>query len=193
MVLEASPLVPTRKLLSRDRAMAEYMAERIGEAIGERLVLPTIEVAPQPAPIVGQAVNVQQIVNVKNGSGTSPSVYTVAGGAALWPLSLMCRLTCSAAVADRTVALEYRTPDGTRYLVAGTQAVVQALGVQSFCWHPQAGEVAWPIEDAAIAPLPQQHVMPGFQLAVKVGNGDVGDVLDQVLVSARFDPLAERD
>ena len=117
----------------------------------------------------------------------------MAGGSALWPLSVMCRLTTSAVVQDRTCALEYRTPDGLRYLVAGTQAVVQAGNVQSFCWHPQAGDVAWPIEDAAIAPLPQQHLMPSFQLAVVVGNGDAGDVLDQVLLSARFDPLAERD
>ena len=149
--------------------------------------------APQPAPVEGLAVNVQQLVNLRNGTGTSPSVYTVAGGSALWPLSVMCRLTTSAVVLDRTCALEYRTPDGLRYLVAGTQAVVQASNVQSFCWHPQAGEVAWPIEDAAIAPLPQQHLMPSFQLAVVVGNGDAGDVLDQVLLSARFDPLAERD
>lgn len=180
-------------LRREDRALAQTIATLTGEAVAERIVLPTIEVAPQPAQIQGAPVNVQQLVSVPNGTGTSPAVYTVAGGAALWPLSVMCRLICSAVVADRTVALEYRDAMGTRFLVAGTQAVVQAGNTQSFCWHPQAGEVAWPIEDAAIAPLPQQHVMPGFQLAVKVGNGDAADVLDQVLISARFDPLAERD
>lgn len=180
--------------LTRDqRASAEYTAQLLAEAVSGSIAIAVREITPQPAPIEGSPVNVQQLVTVPNGTGVAPSVYTVAGGAALWPLSVMCRLTTSAAVADRTVALEYRTPDGTRYLVAGTQAVVQAGNVQSFCWHPQAGEVAWPIEDAAIAPLPQQHVMPGFQLAVKVGSGDVADVLDQVLISGRFDPLAERD
>jgi hypothetical protein len=177
----------------KERAFTAMLAEGIGEALAERIVLPTIELPPQIAPVDGLAVNVQQLVTVPNGTGLAPAVYRVAGGAALWPLSVMCRLTTSAAVADRTVALEYRDQMGARYLVAGTQAIVQAGQTQSFCWHPQAGEVAWPIEDAAIAPLPQQHVMPGFQLAVKVGNGDAGDVLDQVLVSARFDPLAERD
>lgn len=177
----------------QDRAVAELTAELIGAAVIESIVIPMRELAPQPAPVEGGPVNVQQLVNAPNGTGTRPSVYTVAGGAALWPLSVMCRLACSATAADRTVALEYRTPDGARYLVAGTQAVVQASNTQSFCWHPQAGEVAWPIEDAAIAPLPQQHVMPGFQLAVVVGNGQSDDVLDDVLISARFDPLAERD
>ena len=180
-------------LTREDRARAELTADLIGKAVVEGVVIPMRESAPQPAPVEGGPVNIQQIIFAPNGTGLVPSVYTVAGGAALWPLSVMCRLVCSAAVADRTVALEYRTPDGLRYLVAGTQAIVQASNTQSFCWHPQAGEVAWPIEDAAIAPLPQQHVMPGFQLAVKVGNGDAADVLDQVLISARFDPLAERD
>jgi hypothetical protein len=184
---------PYAPLTRTEKALAEMTADLIGVRVAENIVLPTIEIAPQPAPVEGGPVNVQQLVTVPNGTGLVPSVYTVAGGAALWPLSVMCRLTTSAAVADRTVALEYRDQMGTRYLVAGTQAVVQAGQTQSFCWHPQAGEVAWPIEDAAIAPLPQQHVMPGFQLAVKVGNGDAGDVLDQVLLSARFDPLAERD
>lgn len=180
-------------LTRQERALAEITADLIGVRVAESVTLLTQEVAPQPAPVEGFAANVQQLVNMPNGTGTEASVYTVAGGAALWPLSVICRLTTSAAVADRTVALEYRNPDGLRYLVAGTQAVVQANGVQSFCWHPQAGEVAWPIEDAALAPLPQQHLMPSFSLAVVVGNGDAGDVLDRVMLSARFDPLAERD
>lgn len=177
----------------QDRRFAQYLAQLMGAAVAEGVVVAVREAAPQPAPIGLVPVNVQQLVSVPNGSDTSPAVYTVRGGAAMWPLSVMCRLTCSAVVADRTVALEYRDANGTRFVVAGTQAIVQANGVQSFCWHPDAGEVAWPIEDAAIAPMPQQHVMPGFQLAVKIGNGQTGDVLDQVVVSARFDPLIERD
>lgn len=185
--------LPTTKLLSRERAFAEYLAELVGASVAAGIVLPMREAAPQPQQVSAVPVNVQQLVSVPNGSGTTPAVYTVQGGAAMWPLSVMCRLTTSATLADRTVALEYRDANGTRFVVAGTQAVVQASGVQSFCWHPDAGEVAWPIEDAAIAPLPQQHVLPGFQLAVKVGNGQAGDVLDSVVVSARFDPLIDRD
>ena len=132
----------------------------------------------------------QQLIYGSPATVPNDSVYVVSGGAALWPLSVMCRLTASAAVADRSVALEYRSGDGARYLVAGTQAVVQASGQQSFCWHPQAGEVAWPVEDAAIAPLPQQHIYPTFQLALKVWGGQTGDVLDQVRISARFDPIS---
>jgi hypothetical protein len=161
--------------------------------VAESIVIPMREQAPQPAPIQGEPVNVQQLVNMPNGTGTSPSVYTVAGGAAMWPLSVMCRLTCSAVVADRKVSLEWRTPDGLRYLLAGTSAVVQASDVTSFCWQPNVGTGVWVVEDAIIQPLPEQYVMPAFKLAVVVGNGDAGDVLDQVMLSARFDPLAERD
>jgi hypothetical protein len=180
-------------LTRTQRALAQATGNLIGARIAESVVLPTLELAPQPAPVEGIAANVQQLVSMPNGTGATGSAYEVAGGAALWPLSVICRLACSGVAADRTVALEYRNPDGLRYLVAGTQAVVQAGNTQSFCWHPQAGDVAWPVDDAAIAPLPQQHLMPGFALAVVVANGDAGDVLDRVLLSARFDPLAERD
>jgi hypothetical protein len=180
-------------ITSKERAALDRLAQSLGEALAANIVLPTMELPPQQAPVEGFAVNVQQLVNGTNGSDTTPSVYTVAGGAALWPLSVMCRLTTSAVVADRTVALEYRDANGTRFLVAGTQAIVQAGNVQSFCWHPQVGDVTWPVEDAALAPLPQQHLLPGWQLAVKIGSGQTGDVLDQVVISARFDPLAERD
>lgn len=179
-------------LLPSQRAFAELAAELIGDAVAARLPLTvqTYEAAQIPGRDGETRGPVQQLIYAPNGGGTVDSVYVVPGGAALWPLSVMCRLRTNATVADRTVALEYRTGDGDRYLVAGTQAVVQANGNQSFCWHPQAGEVAWPIEDAAIAPLPQQHVYPGHAVALKVWGGDAGDVLDQVRISARYDPLA---
>jgi hypothetical protein len=164
----------------RGVALAEYQAELLSGLLLTALV-PTVESAPEYA-----GGHFQELIEVPNGS---PAVYTVAGVNALWPLSVLCRLTCTAAVADRTVALEYQRPNGGRYLVAGTQAAVQASGVQSFCWHPQAGEVAWPVEDAAIAPLPQQHVYPGFRLALVIGNAQAGDLIDQAVISARFDSL----
>ncbi len=151
--------------------------------------MPTFEGAPWPQAGERGPQAVQQLVSGPNGSDTTDSVYEVAGTVALWPLSVMCRLTCSGAPGDRTVALEYRTPDDVRYLVAGTRAVVQAGVTQSFCWQPQAGGEVWPVEDAAIASLPQQHIYPGYKLAIKIGNGQAGDVLDRVLISARFDPI----
>lgn len=173
-----------------DRARIALAAELIAEQIADRLApTPVYEGAPQETPLDTAAPN-QVLISGPNGTASADSVYTVSGGHALWPLSIICTLTTSATPADRTVALEYRTGDGLRYLVAGTQAVVTAGLTQSFCWHPQAGEVAWPIEDAAIAPLPQQHLHPGRALALKIGNGQTGDVLSGVLISARLDPLA---
>lgn len=172
-----------------DRARIELAAQLIAEQLAERLApQPVYEGAPQEHPDDPLTPN-QTLIAVPNGTAASDAQYVVAGGHALWPLSIICTLTTSATPADRTVALEYRTGDGLRYLVAGTQAVVTAGLTQSFCWHPQAGEVAWPIEDTAIAPLPQQHLHPGRIVALKIGNGQVGDVLSGVLISARLDPL----
>lgn len=175
-----------------DRARIELLADELATRLAPLFVMPepvaaaTFEAAP--AELAGENEPEQQLIYGPNGTGTADSVYVVAASRSVWPLSVMCRLTCSNAVADRSVALEYRDASGSRFVVAGSQAVVQASGQQSFCWHPQAGGVAWPIEDAALAPLPQQHLHWGYQLALKVWNGDAGDVLDQVRISARFDP-----
>ena len=174
---------PPPTIFRRERAILELAAE----LIGDRVALATYQPAPSQGPTFEQPY--QGIVSVPNGSGTVPASYLIGGTSAAWPLSVMCRLTCDATVADRTVAVELRGGDGKRFVVAGTQATVAANGQQSFCWHPQAGSVAWPIEDVAIAPLPQQHLLPGQSLAIVVWNGAAGDVLDEVLVSFRYDPF----
>lgn len=142
-----------------------------------------------PPPLDDHRSPYHQVVYAANGSWPADAVYTVQDDP-VYPLSVMARLTCSGIVADRSVALEYRAQDGLRYCVAGTQAVVQAGGQQSFCWHPEVGAVTWPIEDAALAALPQQLVLPGATVAVRIWNGQAGDVLDQVRISARFEPEA---
>lgn len=180
---ELADVRPPPTILRRERALIELAAD----LIGARVAVATFETGPATGPADDQPY--QGLVILPNGSGTVPSVYTIGGTSAAWPLSLMCRLTTDNTVADRTVAVEYIGGTGQRYVVAGTQAVVQANGQQSFCWHPQAGSVAWPIEDVAIAPLPQQHLMPFSQIAVRVWNGQAGDVLDEVVASLRYDPF----
>lgn len=163
------------------------LAESIGEEVAERL---RAESEPEPEPVEPEPEQrrpYHQLVRLPQGTGVSGSDYTV-GVDPMLPLSVMCLLTTSAAVADRTVAVEYRNADGTRFVLAGTQAVVQANGRQSFCWWTGAGAVTWPVEDAAIAPLPEQYLTWDQHLAVVVSNGDSGDVLGNVIVSARFDP-----
>jgi len=174
---------PPPTILRRERALLELAAQLIGEQVAVAVFSP----APSQSPTFSQPY--QSLVEAPNGTGTVAAVYTVGGTSAAWPLSVMCRLTTDATVADRTVAVEYIGGTGLRYVVAGTQAIVKASGQQSFCWHPQAGSVAWPIEDVAIAPLPQQHILPFGQIAVRVWNGAAGDVLDQVVISLRYDPF----
>ncbi len=174
---------PPYRITKRERALIELGAKRAAEELAAALA-PVEQDAPAPdqprEPWHG-------LINLPAGTGTTGATYFV-GGDTMQPLSVMCRLACSAVVADRTVAVEFQDGSGVRWLVAGTQAVVQASNTQSFCWWVGAGDVYWPVEDAAIAPLPAQQLTPGQRLVVKVSNGDAGDVLDQVRVSASFTP-----
>jgi len=111
--------------------------------------------------------------------------YTVSG-AELWPRSVMCRLTCSAAVADRSLALEYQLPSGQRYCVSGSNVTAGAGDVHSWCWQPMASVGSWVVGDTVISPLPQQLLRSGHRLVIRLMNGDAGDQLDQIAVSARM-------
>lgn len=181
--MSAAESLPPVRITRRERALIDLGASVLAELLAPLLpdATPATDFEPETrAPY-------QQLVALPVGSGTAGAHYVVAQDP-MWPLSVMCRLTCSNAVADRTVAVEYQDGDGTRFVIAGTQAVVQASGVQSFCWFINAGAVAWPIEDAAISPLPGQYLTWNQRLALVVANGDVGDVLDRIRISARFDP-----
>lgn len=120
-------------------------------------------------------------------AGASPAAgasyrFRTPGEYIIRPLSVLCQLATSAAVGDRTLTLEYQDSDDVRYLVAGTQAALTALQTQSFCWHPLAGDVAWPVDDVAIAPLPQQMIYPSSSLVIKIGNVQVGDQISLVRI-----------
>lgn len=189
--MSAAEQLPPVRISRRERALIDLGAAVLAEIIAPLLPAPpSIDPEPEPelAPFVPRAPY-QQLVSLPQGSGTSGAVHVVASDPMV-PLSVMCRLTTSAVVADRTVAVEYQDAAGTRFLVAGSQAVVQASGQQSFCWFVSAGAVTWPVEDAAISPLPQQYLAWGQRIALRVWNGDAGDVLDQGIVSARFEPLS---
>ena len=107
-----------------------------------------------------------------------------------WPLSVFCRVVTSNAVANRNVAVEYRSGDGLRYVIAGANVTIPAMTTQAFCWHPEAGSAYWPVEDAAIAALPQQWLVSPSQLAITVFGGDVADQIDQVRLAIRTPPPA---
>lgn len=180
--------LPAVRITRRERALIDLGAEALAEIIAPLFPAPSPDPEPEPEQVLERRAPYQQLVSLPQGAGTTGSVHVVASDP-MWPLSVMCRLTTSAAAADRTVAVEYQDGNGVRFLVAGSQAVVQANGQQSFCWFGSAGAVAWPIEDAAISPLPEQYLSWGQRLALHVWNGDAGDVLDQCIVSARFEPV----
>jgi hypothetical protein len=163
------------------RTMAEVMAPLVvaplEAVLAERFSQPlgTVETA-------GRA-GYQDLRRGLDPPAAQDAVLTVPGHEILWPLSAMARLTCSAAVGDRSLTVEYRNAEGARWLVAGAPVTLQASDQQAFCWHPQAGDVAWPVNDVAIAPLPQQFLYPTTALAIHLQGAQAGDQLDQVTVS----------
>jgi hypothetical protein len=171
-------------IFKRERALAVMQAEAIAQALAA--VLPSAasqESYDQLAPLPYEQI----IAGAAPGAGRDYE-YDSHGDTIVLPLSVMCRLTTSAAVADRSVAVEYLDGTGTRFLVAGAPVTVAAGQAQTFCWQPTAGTYAWPIEDAALAPLPSQSLYSGCALRIHVWNGDAGDVLDQIRIAARFTP-----
>lgn len=164
--------------------MIALAAELVAERIAERL--PTAPARREYSEL--EPTPYEQIIRGANPGAGAEYVYTAPGGVALLPLSVMCTVTTDATVADRAVAVEYRDGTGERYMVAGAPVTVSAGSVQPFCWYAHAGTVAWPVEDVVLAPLPQQHVYEGCSLAIRVYNGQAGDVIDKIRVSARFVP-----
>jgi hypothetical protein len=163
----------------RDR-FAKALAGELGIALEpyfERFNQPLVE------PVAGR-VGWQELIRGENPAAAQSFEYTVPGQEVVKPLSVMCRLTTSAVVGYRTVTIEYRDADDVRYLVAGAPVGLEESQVQSFCWYPQAGAPAWPVDDCALAPFPPQFLYPTCTLAIKLGGAQAGDQLDQVRISA---------
>jgi hypothetical protein len=167
--------------------------EQLGESIAVALVEPlSTVIAEQYAqglvqPVAGRA-GYQDLIRGDSPAAGQSYRYTVPGQHVLWPLSVMCRLTTDATVAQRGLTVEFQDADGVRYCVAGAPVTLAASQSQSFCWQPQAGTVAWPVDDVAIAPLPQQMIYPSHSLVIKLGNGQAGDQLDAVRLAVALYP-----
>lgn len=139
-------------------------------------------VPEEPAP--EREEHADTLIYVQPPNAGQDATYTLAAEAPMLPLSIYCRLTTSNAVANRNVAVEYRSGDGARFLLAGSPVTVPASSTQAFCFFPEA-QASWPVEDAALAPLPSQWLSYGQVIAVTVYNGDSGDRLDQVRLVVR--------
>lgn len=166
----------------------ERERERLARAIAGELGIvlePYFERFNQPLvePVAGR-VGWQELIRGEQPAAGASYQYKVPGQEVVKPLSVMCRLTTSAAVATRTLTIEYQDADGVRYLVAGAPVGLEASQTQSFCWHPQAGAPAWPVEDCALAALPPQFLYPTCSLVLKLGNAQAADQIDRVRISA---------
>jgi len=163
------------------------LAARIAPTIGEHLaplpghlrsaIADTFPAAP-PEPV-------DHLIYQAPPAAGAGAVYTVndqQAGARF--VAAYCRLTTSAVVADRRVALELRGNDALPFVACGTPAVVAASSVGRFSWHYRAGAPAWPVAGAAIAPLPPLEA--GMSVALTVDGIDAGDQLDQIRLVARY-------
>jgi hypothetical protein len=190
---------PLPFLTRQEKDMAQVIAERLaglivpeldtrfetlhGQLVGQ---LEGVQAAPQDV-----AKGWQELVYGSPPNAGADYVYTV-HTASLWPLSVMCRVTCSNAVGERRPVLEYRDQNGSRYMTAGADVGLAASQSQSFSWVPNAGPGAWPVDDVAMLELPQQVLKRGYQLAVRLAGGDVADQIDTVKIAGLF-AVAEGD
>lgn len=143
----------------------------------------------QPArdPVSGARVGYQELVRGETPPAGADFRFRVGGAETVYPLSVMVTLTTSAVVGERAVAVEYRDKDDVRFLVAGAPVTVDEGSVQTFAWYPHAGTVAWPVTDAALAPLPQMMLYARQSLVVRIVDADVDDQLSLVqLALERF-------
>lgn len=193
--MTVAPLGPSRRrplVTFEQRQAAELTAQLLAGELA--IVLDSLlerQVAPPPQPAAlewGDNFGYQQLID---GAAPGPGLdfsYPVPGDVTVYPLSVMCQVVTSGVAGDRSVAVEYRDGDDVRYVICGAPVTVPANTTQSFCWHPLVGNPSWPVEDAALAPLVQQHLYSPARLAITVWDGDAGDVIEQVRVSAQFFP-----
>jgi hypothetical protein len=189
---EAEPLPLSRerreKVLAARRnelagEIAVQLVEPLGNALADQYNQRLVE------PVAGRP-GYQDLLRPADPAAGANLRYTVPGDFVMWPLSVFARLTCSAVAGDRSLTLEYQDSDQQRYLVAGAPVTLAASQQQAFCWHPLAGDVAWPVDDAAIAPLPQQMLYPTSSLVIRLAGGDVGDQIDKARLSVYFYPTS---
>jgi hypothetical protein len=182
-----------------ERERRELEAETLAPMVAAQLVQPlenllaerfTQNVVP---PVAGR-VGYQDLLRPDAPAAGSDFTLTVTGDKALWPLSVVCRLTTDANPANRTLTLEYRDSDGTAYLIAGPNLTIAASQQQRFAWHPEAGVGFWPVgADTAISPLPQQIIYAPNALVLHIGSVQAGDQLDLIRLSVFMYPTGPQE
>jgi hypothetical protein len=95
-------------------------------------------------------------------------------------VSVFCRLVTDATVANRTVLVEYRSDDDSRFAVNGA-AVTQAASTTTD-WHFDSfrDEAAWLVDDTVLAPLSPLLLPPTFDFRIFVDNVQAADQLSRV-------------
>jgi hypothetical protein len=174
-------LLPGEKLPLTPALRDKRLAERL--AYYRSLIPPPVTYAQALVEPVAAQVGYQDLIRGDTPAAGDSYRYRVTGDMVVRLLSVLCQLTTSAVVGDRTLTLEYQDDQDVRYLVAGTQAELEASQSQGFCWHPLAGDVAWPVGDVAIAPLPQQMIYPTHSVVLKIGGVQAGDQIDLIRLS----------
>lgn len=168
---------PMRPLRERELAkIVQAFAAQLGVVLEPMLAQ---YAQPLVEPVAGHVGYHELIAGVNPTAGASFR-FRIPGEYALRLLSVLATLTTSAVAGSRSLTLEYQDSEDVRYLVAGAPVTLPASQAQTFCWHPLAGDVAWPVEDAAIAPLPQQFLYPTSSLLIKIGNVQAGDQLSSI-------------
>lgn len=181
--------VPFLTQAERDQAaaVAQALARQLLDALEPVLTVRQV-LAPPLEAYAGAAPYVQLVDGTTPDAGDNYS-YEIPGGISATPLSVFATLETDGTAADRMLALEYQDGNGAPYLIAGAPVTVLASSTQRFCWHPQAGASAWPVEDAAIAALPVQPIYGPHRIALRIFNGEAGDQISVVRLALELVPL----
>jgi hypothetical protein len=123
-----------------------------------------------------------QSVNVSNPLPGADAVYEIDGDAIARPLAVIATLTAAAGGAARSVFVEYRDSTGTAFALAGSSATVSPGTTQRFSFWPGAGYPTWPVNNAAVASMPDTPLDGGESLAVRVDQLAAGDQLSGIVV-----------
>lgn len=114
----------------------------------------------------------------------------------LWdtrPLAVMCRLTTSPALGERTLILEYTDGSGVAYCLAGANVQIDPGSVNRFCWQPTVGVGSWPVANAVVAPLPPDTLKRGWRIALTLAGADTADQLDMIRLRLAFKASTSQD
>jgi hypothetical protein len=95
-------------------------------------------------------------------------------------LSLHVRLVTDATAADRTVVIEYRDTEDSRYDLSGNPVTQDESTTTDWIFSVFTEHGEWPVDDTILVPLHPVLLLPTHDFRVFVDNVQAGDQLSRI-------------